>query len=78
VVSDAKLALEAMLQSARDMTPGREPGEWVERVDELRSTMHRKTEFDDVPVKPQRVFKEMNEFFDEDVSFVTAIGLYQI
>ncbi len=40
--------------------------------------MHRKTEFDDVPVKPQRVFKEMNEFFDEDVSFVTAIGLYQI
>jgi glyoxylate carboligase len=35
-------------------------------------------DFDDVPVKPQRVFKEINEFFGEDTIFVTAIGLYQI
>jgi tartronate-semialdehyde synthase len=47
-------------------------------VDELRSTLLRKMDFDDVPVKPQRAFKEMNEFFDEDTIFVTAIGLYQI
>jgi tartronate-semialdehyde synthase len=78
VVSDAKLALEAMLQTARDMTGAREPNEWVERIGELRSTLLRKTDFDDVPVKPQRAFKEMNEFFDEDTIIVTAIGLYQI
>jgi tartronate-semialdehyde synthase len=78
VVSDARLALQEMLDTARDMTPAREPGEWVERVDELRSTLLRKTEFDDVPVKPQRAFQEMNEFFDEDAIIVTAIGLYQI
>jgi tartronate-semialdehyde synthase len=78
IVSDAKLALQAMLETARTMTPGRESGEWVERVDELRSTLLRKTDFDDVPVKPQRVYQEMNEFFDEDTIFVTAIGLYQI
>ena len=78
VVSDAKLALEAMRNVAHDMTPGREPGEWVERVDELRSTMLRKTDFDDSPVKPQRVYQEINEYFDRDTVFVTAIGLYQI
>src|SRR5918997_6520855 len=78
VVSDAKLALESMLDISRDMTSAREPGAWVERVDELRSTLLRKMDFDDVPVKPQRVFKEINEFFDEDTIFVTAIGLYQI
>ena len=78
LVSDAKLALEAMLDTARDMTGGREPGAWVERVDELRSTLLRKTDFDDVPVKPQRAYREMNEFFDGDTIFVTAIGLYQI
>ncbi len=78
VVSDAKLALQAMVEVARDMTSAREPGAWVERVDELRSTLLRKMDFDDVPVKPQRAFKEMNEFFDEDTIFVTAIGLYQI
>src|SRR5215210_7228287 len=78
VISDAKLALQEMLDTARDMTPEREPSGWVDRVAELRSTLLRKTDFDDVPVKPQRAFKEMNEFFDEDTIFVTAIGLYQI
>jgi tartronate-semialdehyde synthase len=78
VVSDARLALQEMLYTARDMTPAREPGDWVERVDELRSTLLRKTDFDDVPVKPQRAFQEMNEYFDEDAIIVTAIGLYQI
>jgi tartronate-semialdehyde synthase len=78
VVSDARLALQEMLDTARDMTSAREPDVWVERVDELRSTLLRKTDFDDVPVKPQRAFQELNEFFDEDAIIVTAIGLYQI
>jgi tartronate-semialdehyde synthase len=78
VPSDAKLALQAMLDVAHDMTSLRDPDEWIERVDELRSTLLRKLDFDDVPIKPQRVYKEMNEFFDEDTIFVTAIGLYQI
>ena len=78
VVSDAGLALEEMLDTARGMTPEREPDEWVERVGELRSTLLRKTDFDNVPIKPQRVFQEMNGFFDRDTVIVTAIGLYQI
>ena len=78
VISDAKLALEAMRQTAGEMTDEREPDEWVERVDELRSTLLRKMDFDDSPVKPQRAFLEMNEFFDGDEIIVTAIGLYQI
>ena len=43
---------------------GAGPGAWVERVYELRSTMLRRMDFDDEPIKPQRVFKEMNEYFD--------------
>jgi tartronate-semialdehyde synthase len=78
IVSDVRLALEAMLEVARDMTPAREPGTWASRVAELRSTMLRKMDFDNVPIKPQRVFKEVNEVFDEDTVFLTAIGLYQI
>jgi tartronate-semialdehyde synthase len=78
IVSDVRLALEAMLEVARDMTPAREPGTWASRVAELRSTRLRKMDFDNVPIKPQRVFKEVNEVFDEDTMFLTAIGLYQI
>ncbi|MBA2442961.1 MAG: glyoxylate carboligase [Rubrobacter sp.] len=78
IVSDAGLALDAMKEVARDMTPVRQPGGWTERVGELRRTLLRKTDFDDVPVKPQRVYREINSFFGEDTIFVTAIGLYQI
>ena len=34
--------------------------------------------FDDVPLKPQRVYQEMNEAFDRDTCYVTTIGLSQI
>ncbi len=78
IVSDAKLALEALLEDARDQTEARDPGEWVERLYELRSSLLRKMDFDDEPIKPQRVFKEMNELFDGNEIIVTAIGLYQI
>src|SRR5919202_1039096 len=78
IVSDAKLALEAMLEVARDMTSPRAGGAWTGRVTELRSTLLRRDDFDDVPIKPQRVYREVNEVFDEDTVFLTAIGLYQI
>jgi len=78
IVSDAKLALQALLQTAREMTPPRQPTAWVRSVPEVRRRMGRKMDFDNVPIKPQRVYKELNEFFGRDTVFVTAIGLYQI
>lgn len=40
--------------------------------------MHRKTDFGDVPIKPQRVYQEMNRVFDRNTRYVSAIGLSQI
>ncbi len=78
IVSDAKLAVEALLQVARAMTPSRSSNEWTRRAAEYKHRFRRKMDFDNVPVKPQRVYKEINEFFSPDTIFVTSIGLYQI
>ncbi len=78
IVSDAKLALQAMLQVAREKTPRRDPSARVREIPELRRRLSRRMDFDDVPIKPQRVFKEINEFFDEETIFVTTIGLNQM
>lgn len=81
IVSDAKLALEALVAAARKMVEdGRLPrrNAWTSEVAERKRTLLRKTDFDNVPVKPQRVFQEINEAFDRDTQFITAIGLYQI
>ncbi|HEY6887583.1 MAG TPA: thiamine pyrophosphate-dependent enzyme, partial [Solirubrobacter sp.] len=43
-----------------------------------RAELARRTDYDDVPIKPQRVFQEINAAFGPDTVFVTAIGLYQI
>ena len=44
----------------------------------LRATLRRRDDVDDVPIKPPRVFREINQSFGPDTTFVTAIGLYQI
>jgi tartronate-semialdehyde synthase len=77
IVSDAKVALQALLRQARSRGPRPETC-WTARVTEVRRLLERRMDFDEVPIKPPRVFKEINECFDRDTIFVTAIGLYQI
>jgi len=78
IVADAKLAVEALLRVAKEATPRRSPSEWSGKAADYKRRFRRKMDFDQVPIKPQRIFKELNEFFDPDTIFVTAIGLYQI
>jgi len=78
VVADARLAVDALLRVARDATSRRAPSDWSRKAADYKRRFRRKMDFDQAPIKPQRVFKEINEFFDADTIFVTAIGLYQI
>jgi len=78
IVSDAKPAVEALLQVAKEMTPKRSPDEWSKRAADYKRRFRRKMDFDNVPIKPQRIYKEFNEFFPPETIFVTSIGLYQI
>jgi tartronate-semialdehyde synthase len=81
IVSDAKAALEQFVAVAKERrAAGTLPdwSTWVRDSQERKRSMHRKTHFDDVPIKPQRVYEEMNRVFGRDVRYVTAIGLSQI
>ncbi|WP_406294941.1 glyoxylate carboligase [Embleya sp. NBC_00888] len=78
IVSDTRHFLQAILATAKERGIRREAGAWVARIRELRATLTRREDFDSVPIKAPRVYKEINEVFDEDTYFVTAIGLYQI
>ena len=79
IVADAKLALQALVEAARRRVgKGRSATTWATQVPDRREELARKTDYDEVPIKPQRVFQEINEYFDRDTVFVTAIGLYQI
>ncbi|MCJ2376038.1 glyoxylate carboligase [Vibrio sp. ZSDZ34] len=81
IVSDAKLALEKLLIKAKEL---RNKGElpdrsaWVGDCQHRKATMLRKTNFTEQPVKPMRVYQEMNKAFDRDTCYVSTIGLSQI
>jgi tartronate-semialdehyde synthase len=81
IVSDATYALEAFVEVAERWAASgriRRRNAWTSKVAERKRTMLRRTDFDNVPVKPQRVFQEMNAVFDDNTRFITAIGLGQI
>jgi tartronate-semialdehyde synthase len=81
IVSDARAALELFVAVARERRDaGRLPdrGDWVEACGERKRTMLRRTHFDEVPVKPQRVYEEMIKAFGKEVRYVSTIGLSQI
>jgi tartronate-semialdehyde synthase len=81
IVSDAKAALELFVEVAREQQragdlPDR--GAWARACRERKRTLLRRSDFDQVPIKPQRVYAEMNKAFGDDVCYVSTIGLSQI
>ena len=81
IVSDAGAALALFVEVARErQAAGRLPdrADWSEACAERKRTMLRRTHFDDVPVKPQRVYEEMNKAFGRETRYVSTIGLSQI
>ncbi|MET7492005.1 glyoxylate carboligase [Streptomyces sp900116325] len=81
IASDAKAALELFVEVAKELeAAGRLPDRsaWAASTQERKARLQRRTHFDDVPLKPQRVYEEMNRAFGPETRYVTTIGLSQI
>ena len=81
IVSDAKAALELFVQVAKERKAAgtlKSYADWAERCAERKRLMHRKSHYTETPIKPMRVYEEMNAAFGRDTTYVTTIGLSQI
>ncbi|MFD4000565.1 glyoxylate carboligase [Streptomyces rubiginosohelvolus] len=81
IASDAKAALELFVEVARELKAAgelKDRSAWAASTQERKATLQRKTHFDNVPLKPQRVYEEMNRAFGPETRYVTTIGLSQI
>ncbi|PBC86762.1 tartronate-semialdehyde synthase [Streptomyces sp. 2224.1] len=81
IASDAKAALELFVEVARELKdagalPDR--SDWAAATQVRKARLQRRTHFDDIPMKPQRVYEEMNKAFGPETRYVTTIGLSQI
>ena len=81
IVSDAKAALQTLVEVATEWSAAgrlKSRVDWAAECRERKRCLLRKTHFDNIPMKPQRVYEEMNKAFGRDVCYVTVIGLSQI
>ena len=81
IVSDAGAALTRFIAVAREMKRAgtlKNRSDWAASCLHRRKNMLRRSHFDHVPLKPQRVYQEMNDCLDRDTCYVTTIGLSQI
>jgi tartronate-semialdehyde synthase len=78
IVADAKEAINAMLTAANKEKSCYSPAERVKNLPAEREGLRRKTDFNTKPIKPQKIFNEINKEFDDDTIFTTGCGLVQI
>ena len=83
-MSDAKAALELFVTVAKEWKAAGKLKNWEGWAGECRGRKSsleylRKTNYENVPMKPQRVYQCLNRAFDDkDTCYVTTIGLSQI
>ena len=83
IVSDAGAALKLLVEVATEWQAAgkmRERAAWAGECRARKRSVEflRKTNFDSVPMKPQRVYQCMNNAFGKDTTYVSTIGLSQI
>ncbi|MBM3519417.1 MAG: hypothetical protein FJX63_01375 [Alphaproteobacteria bacterium] len=81
IVSDAGQALDLLIAVATEMKAKgelKDRSAWLTDCRERKRSLLRLTHFTDTPIKPQRVYEEMNKAFGRDTCYVATIGLSQI
>lgn len=81
VVSDARAALEQFIIIVKERKAAgkaKDYSEWSARCEERKRLMGRKTHYTETPIRPMRVYEEMNAAFPRDTIYVSTIGISQI
>ena len=81
IVSDAKAALELLVEMAKEWKNQgilKDRSNWVAECQTRKTQLLRKTSFEEAPIKPQKVYAEMNNAFGKEACYISTIGLSQI
>ncbi|HUY01252.1 MAG TPA: thiamine pyrophosphate-binding protein [Candidatus Deferrimicrobium sp.] len=79
IVGDCKFVLQEMLELVKKQKPAvQQESEWLKMLKEARekfwSGLQKRMNSNDIPIYPQRLVKEVNEFLDEDAILIIDGG----
>lgn len=83
IVGDAKIVLIKLIQSLKDLIKKekiqeKNKQEWMKYVTEFKKNCMPRLSFEDIPLKPQQVIKEIRESIDYDTIVTTDVGQNQM
>lgn len=78
IVADSKHALKAIIAGLKAHVQKGRTGNWVKRMEKLKKELAPRTDYDEVPTKPQRAIKEIMSVLDGDTIISTEVGQCQM
>lgn len=78
IVADAGLFLQAFLAEAKRRGIQKANPQIIQRISAYRKELSRKTDYDQVPLMPHRLFQEVNRAFGDNAMFTAGCGITQI
>ncbi len=80
IVGDAKIVLQSLLRtiSQKNVSASVNTAAWAKHVSEFRKISMPRLSFDDIPMKPQQVIKEISEAITDDTIVTTDVGQNQM
>ncbi|GBE55195.1 acetolactate synthase large subunit [archaeon BMS3Bbin15] len=78
VVGDAKTVLKELIRVLRKIMESEKSRAWQEKIKIWKKEFSPKMDYDDVPLKPHRVIKEIMDFLGEDDIVTTEVGQCQM
>lgn len=74
IVADAKRTLKALISGLRVKARRRKSSTWLRRVKKMRKEFAPRMDYDEIPIKPQRVIKEIMGVLKDDAIITTEVG----
>ncbi|MGB9936331.1 MAG: acetolactate synthase large subunit [Methanobacterium sp.] len=78
IVGDAKIILTNLVKSITQSRTSLKNVEWSKYLKKFKMSSIPRTSFDDIPLKPQQIMKEIMEAVDEDTIMTTDVGQNQM
>lgn len=78
VVGDAKLVLKGIIKVLKEIARKEKNVEWLRKIEEYKREFQPFMDYDDVPLMPQRVIKEVMNALGEDDIVTTEVGQCQM
>ena len=78
IVGDAKNVLSSLNKVLNDYHPSKEVNDWTDMIKAKKLELLPRVTYDDVPLKPQRVIKEISEVLTPESILTTDVGQNQM